>query len=579
MNSLYPFFRLVSLAPRRELIALFGVMMFSSLTEGFGLLLIVPMLDILGQGKTSNPIVVSIVMVLNIIGISTTTEGLLAAFVCLVAMRSGIQLIQDRLTSQLQRNIVDQLRLKCFSALLNVEWRWLIATKRSDHANLLLGDINRIGTGLHFGIGLTVTYTMMVTYLLAALMLSPTMATLVLLSGGLVFSLLAGHRRQVLSLGFNQTKASRSLYSNVQESLSGIKLSKVLGNEERFLQLFSQTVESLREQEKAFIYNSGLSRAMFQISGAVLLAIYLYVGLSIWKLPVAEVLTLVVIFSRMIPMFMSAQQQLHQWIHSLSALYETEQLLAQCEAAAEPISQHHDHDWVVNEAIEINDVTSQYEDRERSALSNISIRLPAHSTTAIMGASGAGKSTLADILMGLLKPDLGFVTVDGVQISETERRSWRKSVAYVPQDTFLFHDTVRQNLLWGNPHASEADLILALEKSAAQFVFNLPKGLETIVGDNGLRLSGGERQRIALARALLKKPSLLILDEATSALDVENEALIRAAIERLHGNLVVVIIGHRLPTLEHADQVIVLREGKIVAQGSWADVRKATSKA
>jgi ATP-binding cassette subfamily C protein len=160
-------------------------------------------------------------------------------------------------------------------------------------------------------------------------------------------------------------------------------------------------------------------------------------------------------------------------------------------------------------------------------------------------------------------------------VTGSARYAWRQHVAYVPQEAFLFHDSIRQNLLWGQPAASDADLHQALKNAAADFVFALPNGLDTVVGDGGVRLSGGERQRIALARALLRRPSLLILDEATSALDVDNEARIRRAIEQLHGNLTVVIIGHRLPTLEHADLVIELDAGRIRAQGTWDQVRQS----
>ena len=206
------------------------------------------------------------------------------------------------------------------------------------------------------------------------------------------------------------------------------------------------------------------------------------------------------------------------------------------------------------------------------AVDGLSLDLKRGETLGLVGESGAGKSTLADVLMGLIAPDSGTLCVDGSEITGPARMRWRASVAYVPQDAFLFHDSIRRNLLWAKPDASDDELHQALTRAAADFVLQLPKGLDTMVGDGGVLLSGGERQRIALARALLKRPALLILDEATSALDRGNETRIRQAIENLHGDLTVVIIGHRLATLEHADQVVVLAQGRVKAQGQWQDV-------
>ncbi len=296
-------------------------------------------------------------------------------------------------------------------------------------------------------------------------------------------------------------------------------------------------------------------------------------GLALWQTPLPELLTLVLIFSRLIPQFLSAQQQFHHWLHALPALEETERLLAECQDAAEPADAQPPGPWPVRTAIRLAAVSLTYTGRDRPALDGVTLTFPARTSTAIMGASGAGKSTLADVLMGLLSPDAGQVTIDGQALTGGQRRAWRHSVAYVPQEVFLFHDSIRNNLRWGWPAARDADLRQALERAAADFVFHLPQGLETLVGDGGVRLSGGERQRLALARALLKRPSLLILDEATSALDRENEARVRAAIEGLHGDLTLVVIGHRLATLDHADQVVVLAAGRVAAQGTWHAIR------
>ena len=294
----------------------------------------------------------------------------------------------------------------------------------------------------------------------------------------------------------------------------------------------------------------------------------------LWHTPVPELLTLVLVFSRLIPQFISAQQMFGHWLHALPALEQTEALLAQCQAHAEPQDSAPRAEWRVQHSIELQAVSVCYAARELPALQAVSLVFAARTTTAIMGASGAGKSTLADVLMGLLVPDSGTLVIDGEPLTGAARRAWRAHVAYVPQEVYLMHDTIRRNLLAGLHDATDAQMHEALQRAAADFVLQLPQGLDTVVGDGGVLLSGGERQRIALARALLRRPSLLILDEATSALDVENEARIRQAIEQLHGDLTVVIIGHRLPTLEHADQVVVLESGQIKAQGSWAQVRQ-----
>lgn len=573
MMALKAFGRLLAVAQRGQVVALLAWMVLAGLTDGIGLLMLVPLLELLGGGESSKPWVQQLLGALQAVGLSPSLGGMLLAFVGLVALRSGVQFAKEQAGARLQHTLVDHLRLRCFSALLGVEWRWLVNTRRADHANLLLTDVSRVGTGLHFGLSLLATGVTVLAYMLVAMALSWQLTMVALVSGALVFALLAGQRRKAHKLGQSLTVANRALHSNVQESLAGIKLAKILGIEGRHLDHFTQTTGRLRTQQLQFSASSSLSRAGFQLGGAALLAAYVFAGLNVLNMPVPVLLTLILVFSRLIPLFMSAQQQLDHWLHALPALQQTEELLAICLADAEPQGAPNPRTWPVMHGIALQNVSVRYAEREAAALEHLDLRFQARTTTAIMGPSGAGKSTLADVLMGLLSPDTGTVLVDGQAIEGAARHAWRQYVAYVPQDAFLFHDSIRHNLLWGKPDATEDELTTALQHAAADFVRHLPKGLDTVVGDGGVRLSGGERQRIALARALLKQPSLLILDEATSALDTDNEARIRQAIEQLHGDLTVVIIGHRLPTLEHADQVIVIEAGKLKAQGTWAEVR------
>jgi ATP-binding cassette subfamily C protein len=175
--------------------------------------------------------------------------------------------------------------------------------------------------------------------------------------------------------------------------------------------------------------------------------------------------------------------------------------------------------------------------------------------------------------MGLLAPHCGAILIDEQPLDANRLHVWRNQIGYVTQETVLFHDTVRANLLWAAPGATEEELRRALKLAAAEeFVDALPNGLDTMLGDYGARLSGGERQRLALARAFLRHPSLLILDEATSALDTENEQRIQHAIAQLHGHMTILLISHRLSTIQKADMIYVLERGRVVEAGTWDEL-------
>jgi ATP-binding cassette subfamily C protein len=209
----------------------------------------------------------------------------------------------------------------------------------------------------------------------------------------------------------------------------------------------------------------------------------------------------------------------------------------------------------------------------RPVLHDVSLSIGAHETVALVGPSGAGKTTVVDVLAGLLPPERGSVHVNSRALEGGLMRQWRSSIAVVTQEPFLLHSTVRANLRWGSGAATEPQLWQALEVAAAtELVQSLPAGLDTVVGDRGVRMSGGERQRIALARAVLRRPALLILDEATSAIDNESELLIRRALSGLRGEFAMLVVAHRLSTASDADRVVVLDGGRVVESGGWDEL-------
>ena len=223
-------------------------------------------------------------------------------------------------------------------------------------------------------------------------------------------------------------------------------------------------------------------------------------------------------------------------------------------------------------SIELKSLYFSYPDRPQT-LQDLNITIRKGTMTALVGESGSGKSTITDMILGLQVPERGDVILDGFPLKAWKQNSFRQRIGYVPQEPLLFHDSIRNNLLWACPEASEFDLKDACEMANAEsFIQNLPDGLDTIVGARGVQLSGGQRQRIALARALLRKPELLILDEATSALDSESERLIQNSITKLSHKATLLVIAHRLSTIVNADQVYVLRAGCVVEEGSYIEL-------
>ena len=213
-----------------------------------------------------------------------------------------------------------------------------------------------------------------------------------------------------------------------------------------------------------------------------------------------------------------------------------------------------------------------YRDGE-PALHDISFGVPKGSLLALVGPSGSGKSTLVDLLVRFFDVSSGRITIDGVDIRNTRVRDLRALMGIVSQETVLFHDTVRANIAYGRADATDAEVEAAARAAHAhEFVQKLPHGYDTVVGERGVELSGGQRQRVAIARALLRDPPILVLDEATSSLDSESERVIQDAIEKLLEGRTVFVIAHRLSTVQRADEILVMDEGRIVERGTHASL-------
>ena len=535
---------------------LLALMIASALTEGMGIVLLVPLLAAMqggGDGRFS--------AALAKLGMAPRLELILALFVVLVSLRALFNYWQGMAAMRLEYAIVDRLRGMAWQALLKAEWRVVTGMRKAETTSLLITQIDQAGLHVNQAMHALAAAATLGGIGLAALAISPQVTLGAGLAGALVLAAYHGLRRRAGALGEELGRAYARIHSQLGEGLASLRLIKGFDREEAAAEHLANEFRGLRRAQIAYQRDLGHGRVGLQIGGALVLAVLVWAALTRWQVSMITILPMVALFARGLPLLEGLQQTTLNWAHTRPAVRAALDLIERAQAARES------HEAAVppprlSRAIRLEGVSLRFGEGE-AALSEVSCTISAGSLTALVGQSGAGKSTLADLLAGLLQPDAGRVLIDEVELSGAVRQAWRARVAYVQQEPVLFTTTLRENLLWAEPNATEADLHDALDQAAARFVFDLPQGLDTPMGDGGRSLSGGEKQRLMLARALLRKPALLILDEATSALDSENEAQVVEAISRLKGQMTILIIGHRGALLDLADQEIRLVNGKI----------------
>lgn len=393
----------------------------------------------------------------------------------------------------------------------------------------------------------------------------------------LVVGLLRATRRAALQRGADQHELSQVLYRTVQNALSGIKEIKALGREDHFFDAFK---DAQRRQVRLGFVGITLNALPPLLIETVFVLAALAVATVVAVQPGSrdDILPLLGLFAyagfRMIPManrLVLKVNDIRATGPAVTTVYDDWVVIRN---HADVAAAHGDQPRTLRTALELVEVGYSYPAASRPALSGVTFTLPAGLALGIVGATGAGKSTLVDLVVGLLPPTTGQVLADGLPISE-HSRGWRQRIGYVPQAIFLLDDTLRRNIAMGiaDHDIDEAAVTRAIRMAQLEtLVASWPEGVETRLGERGIRLSGGERQRVGIARALYHNPDLLIFDEATSALDTITEAEITRAIESLRGTTSMLVIAHRLSTVRRCDRLVLLEGGRMVAQGTYDEL-------
>ena len=531
-----------------------------SILSGVGIVMLIPLLNMLEIGDNRLP---DWFMTL---GYPLQVGLLLVGYVLLVTIKTLLSRSLNIRENAFIEETGMALRKKLYTVLSGASWESLTARKDADVVNLFTSQCGQVSYGIAEVIHFLASTVSAAVQLGIALMMSLPVTALVCLMGACMLAIFMPLRKKSREYGDEMIRLSREFYSELQNQLASVKEVRAYGVEREHAALFESISTAFKTARMKYVRQSSVPGVVYSLAAAVMIALVYLVGTLGLKVETDRLVVLVYVFARLWPVFSGFQGRI-QSINSCVPAYE-KLIEALREMQPETEVAETDEDFSRWREIRFDNVHFAYRNSDEETLRGVSFSLERGEKLALLGRNGAGKTTAVNLLLGFLLPQSGAILVDGKPLEAACIRAWRTQVGYVPQDPLILNASVRENLTRFHPNATEDELIAALRKAMAWgFVSRLPDGLDTVLGDRGVRLSGGERQRIVLARVLLGHPSLIVLDEATSALDYESEMAFHDAIASFGKDAAVVLIAHHGATIAMADSAVVLEKGSVVEQG------------
>ena len=558
-------------------------------TEGLGLLLLLPLLEIAGvtvSGGVAGDLTRDVTARLDMIGASASPPFVLGLYAAVMTARALLVRSSVIACVGLQEQFLLARRRRLYRAMLESRWERVAGHRAGALSHALTADLENAADAPSHLLSLVTGALLALVYLGVAFSLSVPLTMLGAVGGAALLLVLRRRRHAARRAAQSVHDMTAELFAAAVEHVDGLKTTKAYGAERRSEQLFATQSTGVADAHERCERLFADARMLLDAGAVIVLALSIYVAHDLLNLGTAAILVLLYIFARVTPRLAGLQSSFQQLMLAMPPFARVTRAIDDWEAAAEGVADNGARPHL-ERALILRGVRYEYSEPDdppgrgqpRSArvpsarppaIRDATLTIRAGATTAVVGPSGAGKSTLADLVLGLLSAQQGHVEVDGEALTPARARAWRERVGYVAQETYLFNDTIRANLRWAHPDATDEDIRAALALAAADgFVDALPDGLDTVVGERGRRLSCGERQRLTLARALLRRPELLVLDEATSSVDAENEREIQRAVESLRGRMTMLVITHRLATIRAADVIYVMDRGRIVDSGSF----------
>lgn len=533
----------------------------ANILDGLGILTILPLLAVAtNPGQAPSGVGARFFDAFHAVGLEPSLGVLLGLMVSIVIIKSLLTWLGMKYVGYTMARVQTDLRLDFINAMLRARWSYFTSMPAGRLTAAAGQEPERAATTIFYGINLLVVVIQGLVYVGATFLVAPVVAMGAVVTGVVMVSVLSWYVRMARAAGESQTKFLHSLMTRFVDAVQGIKPIKAMALENRFLPLLEHETQGLNQAMQRQVVATTAVRAFQEPLATIVMAVGLYVSLTSLNVAIAEVMVLALLFWRAVQAVGGFQKIGQAMVAGESALWTLLQITKDAREAAERVSGHAPPPLA--DAIRFDNVVFAH--GERSVLDGLSIEIPANRITAIVGPSGTGKTTVADLTLGLHLPQQGAIRVDNVPLSEIDIHAWRQQIGYVPQETSLFAESILVNITLGDAALGPAEAEAALRAAGAwDFVAALPQGLNTPAGERGQQLSGGQRQRIAIARALVRKPRLLILDESTTALDPDTEAAICATLRDLSREVTILAISHQPAIMRVAHHVYELSGGRV----------------
>lgn len=547
----------------------------AGILEGFGMAMFLPLLEFVESGgdvailAEGSRLWEGLVNAFGLLNLRVTLVGLILILLFLIFSRVLVVYLRQIYTAWLSQEIVHCVRTNLFNRCLRAAYSALDTLKSGHLVNLVTIEGQRAAGNLHSLFALIANSVVVLGYVVVLLWISLPMTLLaVLILGGAALAV-NFHVRHTRRLSHQTTDVTQAFSFSLVERISAFRLIKLTATEEREISCVDEA--SLKVRDHNYWLTKLNARIDLILEPIVVLGglTILYFSIEVFSLSLAQVGLFMLILLRLLPLSKEVLRSRQSYLATSGSMVAVLKSLKDMGDVEEQ------KDGIVpfsglNQGVKFEGVTFTYPGQDKPALEQVNFFIPAGRMTALVGPSGSGKTTLVDLLMGLRCPQEGRILIDDLPLGEYDLGSVRRGIAFVSQDAFVFNDTLKNNIAFTRPEASDEEISAAMDRAmVSEFVEDLPAGWDTLLGERGTRLSGGQKQRLSLARALLQRAPVLVLDEATSALDSEKEMGIQETIHELRrrGGVTLVVIAHRLSTIRQADNIVVLDKGRVREQG------------